>query len=193
LGFCEGLDLAERFELRSDADSRLVSDFTMLPSYALGGLSVESYLQSGLEQRYTADPRGPGVRQSVVCEDLLLFENGIAYRADAAPIGALDSAVNAYGYATVAVADMKELPGRRFGRWKENERARSITIEWFGGRRVKCRRRGNDLVSRSLRATRKATLPGREVPGREDLRPVQLRRAHDGLRCSCAMYSGSLS
>jgi hypothetical protein len=39
LGLGEGLDLAERLAPRSDADSRLVSDF-MLQSYALGGPSA---------------------------------------------------------------------------------------------------------------------------------------------------------
>lgn len=127
---------------------------------------VESYFQTGLQQRYTADPRDPGVKQSFVSEDLLLFENGIAYRAEATPSGALDSTVNAYGYATVDVADMKELPGRHFGRWKEDKEARSITVEWFGGHPVNYQRRGQDLVSGSLRATRKESLDGLRLEGR---------------------------
>lgn len=123
---------------------------------------VEAYLQSALQQRFSV---GSGVKQSAVAEDILLFENGVAYRAEALASGALDSTVNAYGYATVDVANMKEPPGRQYGRWKEDKEAGTLTITWFGGQSVKYRRKGKDLVLEGGSASRRESMDGLRLEG----------------------------
>jgi len=124
---------------------------------------VEAYLQSAIQQRFSV---GSGVKQSAVAEDILLFENGIAYRAEVLASGAIDSTVNAYGYATVDVADMKDPPGRQFGRWKEDREAGTVTITWFGGKSVNYRRKGKDLVLEGGSVTRRESMDGLRLEGR---------------------------
>jgi hypothetical protein len=142
---------------------------------------VEAYLQSAIQQRFSV---GVGVRQSVVAEDILLFENGVAYRAEVLG-GAIDSTVNAYGYATVDVADMKDPPGRRFGRWTQDREAGTLTITWFGGKSVIYRRKGKGLVLEGGSANRKESVDGLRLEGHFEKKmyigpPVRLVLHKDG-------------
>ena len=143
---------------------------------------VEAFLQSAVQQRFSV---GSGVKQSAVAEDILLFENGVAYRAEVLASGAMDSTVNAYGYATVDVADMKDPPGRQFGRWKEDREAGTLTITWFGGQAVKYRRKGRDLVLEGGSVNRKESMDGLRLEGRFEAKqfigpPIRLVLDKDG-------------
>ncbi|HMK72992.1 MAG TPA: hypothetical protein VK454_06615, partial [Myxococcaceae bacterium] len=141
---------------------------------------TEAFLQSAIQQRFSV---GSGVKQSAVAEDILLFENGVAYRAEYLASGAMDSTVNAYGYATVDVAEMKDPPGRQFGRWKED--AGTLTITWFGGQAVKYRRKGKDLVLEGASVNRKESQDGLRLEGRFEAKqfvgpPMRLVLHKDG-------------
>jgi hypothetical protein len=143
---------------------------------------VEAYLQSAVQQRFSV---GTGVRQSAVAEDILLFENGVAYRSEVLASGALDSTVNAYGYATVDVGDMKEPPGRQYGRWTQDQQAGTLTITWFGGHVVTYRRKGRDLVLEGGSATRRETMDGLRLDGHFEAKqnfgpPIRLVLHKDG-------------
>lgn len=143
---------------------------------------VEAYLQTAIQQRFSV---GTGVKQSAVAEDILLFENGVAYRAEVLASGALDSTVNAYGYATVDVAGMKDPPGRQFGRWTQDREAGTLTITWFGGKSITYRRKGKDLLLEGGSASRREPMDGLRLEGRFEKKmyigpPVRLVLHKDG-------------
>jgi hypothetical protein len=141
---------------------------------------VEAYLQSAIQQRFSV---GTGVKQSAVAEDILLFENGVAYRAEVLSSG-IDSTANAYGYATVDVADMKDPPGRHYGRWTQDRDAGTLTITWFGGHVVNYRRKGKDLLLEGGSATRRETMDGLRLDGHFEAKqigpPIRLVLHKDG-------------
>jgi hypothetical protein len=70
------------------------------------------------------------------------------------------------GMNTVDVADMKDPPGRQFGRWKEDRDTGTLTITWFGGQSVKYRRKGKDLVLEGGSVNRKESMDGLRLEGR---------------------------
>lgn len=104
---------------------------------------VGAYFGSGLDTRHSVDPAAGGVWQRNYREVLVLFENGVAVRADILRSGLKDSTFVAEGFATLDVAGMKEPPNRRFGRWTEEEG--TLTVNMFQGPPLALKREGGDL------------------------------------------------
>jgi hypothetical protein len=102
-----------------------------------------SYFGCGLDTRNSVDPHDWGIWNRNYREALVLFENGIAVRADIVNSGRLDTTYVSEGFATLDVAGMKELPNRRFGRWKEE--SGTVTVQMFQGAPLKLARDGDDL------------------------------------------------
>lgn len=104
---------------------------------------VGAWLGTGLDTRYSADPKAGGVASRNYREVLVLFENGVASRTDVVNSGLRDTTYVAQGFATLDVAGMKQPTDRRFGRWTEDNG--TITVQMFQGPPLQLTREGDHL------------------------------------------------